>query len=117
MAWPPDLPTLKQDMGKEADDVRNDAQLQRRLDAAVAKVEELRQGEFNFEEDPLSDLPAPNDDLMLGTLMLAKRWYERRNSPNGLISSDQFGSNRIPWSDPDIDRLLGIGRYAPARFA
>lgn len=110
MAWPPTLPQLKDDMGIAADDVRDDDRLQVVLDAAVGKVEEVRP-DFNYSNDPLSEAPLPSDALVLGTVRLAGRWHTRRRSPDGLITADQFGSTRVPSFDPDIERLLGIGRY------
>lgn len=118
MTWPPDLDEdLKKDLGIDAEDTARDAEYRQVLDAAVAKVEEIRGGDFNFTADPLSDLPEPTADLVLGTVRLAGRWHTRRRSPDGLIQMDQLGSSRVPSFDPDIDRLLGIGRYTPARFA
>jgi hypothetical protein len=87
------------------------------LDAAVSFVERVRPG-FNYQADPLSDAPAPTPDLALGTLRLAGRWYTRRRSPDGLVTmGGDLGSARIPSFDPDIERLLGIGRFKGATFA
>lgn len=114
MMWPPQLEELKDDMG--VDDVRDDARLQRQLDASVVFVERVRP-RFNYAADPLSELPAPTADLVLGTLRLAGRWHTRRRSPDGLIQMAELGSARVPSFDPDIERLLGIGRFAAAVFA
>lgn len=117
MAWPPTLADLRVETGLEPDDTKRDAVLQPRLDAAIAFVEERRPG-FNYANDPTVDLPAPDADLVLGTLMLASRWNTRRRSPDGLVQmGTELGSARVPAFDPDIERLLRIGRYAPARFA
>lgn len=118
MAWPPDLnEDLKKDLGIDADDTARDDLLQQVLDASVGFIERVRDGEFNFAADPLSELPEPTADLILGTVRLAGRWHIRRRSPDGLIQMAELGSSRIPSFDNDIDRLLGIGRYTPARFA
>jgi hypothetical protein len=106
------LADLKTEMGIEPDDTRDDAQLQTVLDAAVTFVERVRHGQFDFDGDPLSDLPAPTADLTLGTLMLARRWHTRRRSPDGLVQMAELGSARVSSFDPDIDRLLRLGRHA-----
>ncbi|PXY17351.1 hypothetical protein [Prauserella flavalba] len=94
------------------DDPAEDERLQRDLDAAVAFVERVHKGRFNFNFDPLCDLPAPDADLKLGTLMLARRWDTRRRSPDGLVTMADQGSARVQSFDPDIDRLLRLGRHA-----
>lgn len=64
--------------------------------------------------------PMPKDpdtwhsDARLGTLMLAARSYRRRNTPGGL---EPLGDTVFytPQYDPDIERLLRVGkRAAPA---
>lgn len=109
MAWPPQLAELKTDVGVV--DTRDDDILTSCLDAAVAFVERVRGASFNFDEDPESELPAPTADIELGVLRLAGRWYSRRKSPAALIEMGEFGAARVPSFDPDIERLLGIGRY------
>jgi hypothetical protein len=106
------LSDLKAEMGIEPDDKRDDAQLETVLDAAITFVERVRHGQFDFMDDPLSDLPAPTADLKLGTLMLARRWHPRRRSPDGLVQMAEMGSARVSSFDPDIDRLLRLGRHA-----
>ena len=69
---------------------------------------------MNYAEDPLSTYPEPNADLILGTLRLARRWDERRKSPEGLVSLGEMGSGRVPSIDPDIEKMLRIGRWAKA---
>lgn len=117
MAWPPELDDLKDDLGIDAADTRDDVRLQRMLDASVAFVERVRTGWFDFEGDPLSTLPAPPADLELGAIRLAGRWHTRRRSPDGLVQMAELGASRVTSYDPDIDRMLGIGRFAPAVFA
>ena len=56
------------------------------------------------------DGAAWDDDRSLGATMLAARLLRRKNSPGGVES---FGSEQLAYvrrSDPDIDRLLGLGR-------
>ncbi|HEX7038677.1 MAG TPA: head-tail connector protein [Trueperaceae bacterium] len=113
MAWPPTLDQLKRDMKIEDD--RDDERLQQCLDAAVAYVERVRKGDFNFTTDPESELPEPTADLILGTLRLAGRWHIRRRSPDALVDMGELGLSRIATTDPDIERLLRIGRFQKAR--
>jgi len=117
--WPPDLDALKADMrqrGVTLDDA-DDVQLTIVLDASVAFTERVHSGGYNFTDDPLIELPAPTPDLELGTVRLAARWHTRRRSPDGLISMAELGAARVPSFDPDIERLLRIGRFVPGRFA
>jgi hypothetical protein len=116
--WPPTLADLKLDMGPEYENTTaDDERLQLVLDAAVAFVERVRAGEFNFTADPDSQLPAPSDDLILGTLRLAGRWHTRRRSPDGLLQLGELGSGRVPTVDQDVAQMLGIGRFRGMAFA
>lgn len=108
--WPPTLAELKLDMKIPDDDTRDDDRLRQVLDAAVVFVERVRPG-FNYQAESGSDLPDVPDDLRLGTLRLAGRWHTRRRSPDALIEMGELGASRVPGVDPDIERLLGIGRY------
>lgn len=117
MAWPPTLDELKDDLKIARSDTRDDAVLQRQLAASVQFVERVRAGAFDFEADPSSLLPLPSSDLELGTLRLAGRWFTRRRSPDALIAMADSASSRVPSFDPDIDRLLGIGRFRGPVFA
>jgi hypothetical protein len=85
--------------------------LERVFDAAVEFVERIHSGRFNFTGQP-STLPLPNFNLKLGTVMLAKRWHTRRRSPQMLVAAAEMGSARVPSFDPDIDRLLRLGKHA-----
>lgn len=107
-----ELSDLKDEMDIELEDTRDDDRLARVLDAAMTFVERVRAGQFNFDADPLSAAPEPTADLKLGTLMLARRWHQRRRSPEGLVQMAEMGSARVASFDPDIDRLLRIGKHA-----
>lgn len=117
MSWPPTLEVLKEDLSIPAEDERDDASLQRMLDASVSYVERVRAGSYNFTADPLSDLPAPPADFELGILRQAGRWHTRRRSPDGLVDMGEMGQGRVPSFDPDIERMLGIGKYRGPVFA
>jgi hypothetical protein len=117
MTWPPVLGELKNDRKIADDDTRDDVALQAELDAAVDFVQRVRP-EFNYDNDVMSDAPAPTRDIRLGTIRLAGRWYDRRRSPDGLVyQGNAEGASRIPSVDPDIERMLGIGRYRGPVFA
>lgn len=116
MDWPPTLDELKIDMKVDLTDLRDDDRLTQVLDAAVAFVERVR-SDVNFTADPLSTLPDPSADVRLGVLRLAGRWDVRRRSPDALIQMAEMGASRVPPFDSDIERLLGVGRFAGAGFA
>lgn len=113
-AWPPTVTAVQLDAKLEGVELDSGdlARLQLVLDAAVALVERLRAGSFDFRDDAFDPLPAPGADVVLGTVRLAGRWHARRRSPDGLISAGELGTSRIPNFDADIERLLGIGRYS-----
>ena len=117
MSWPPQLVDLKEDLGDEYAEVFvDDARLQQNLDAAVYFTERIHKGRFNFDGDSLSDLPDPQaDTVWLGTIRLAGRWFTRRRSPDGLVAMAEMGAGRVPSFDPDIDRMLRIGRHTRPR--
>lgn len=116
--WPPLLADLKIDAQIPADDTRDDEALQQVLDAAVEFVEDRHGARYNFADESGSDLPAPPLPSMgLGTCRLAYRWHVRRRSPDALVSMGEMGSARVPTFDPDIDRMLRIGRYSPPVIA
>jgi hypothetical protein len=117
MAWPPELALLKTDMGIAVEDTRDDVRLQMCLDAAVAVVERLREGDFTFSGTPTAELPAPGDDVELGTCRLAWRWHVRRRSPDALVAMGDLGTARVPAFDADVETLLGIGRHREPRVA
>jgi hypothetical protein len=108
MAWPPTLTELKLDLGIDESDTRDDVRLTNMLNASISYVERVRT-EFDYADVPVGELPT--DDLILGTIRLAGRWHTRRRSPDGLVSMGELGSSRVPSYDPDIEKLLGIGRY------
>jgi hypothetical protein len=118
VTWPPTVEELKRDAKKEGVPL-DDTVLQANLDAAVSFVQRVR-SEFNYTADATLDPavnPDPTADLKLGTLRLAARWFARRTSPEALVEMGDLPAGRIPSFDPDIDRLLGIGRYRGPVFA
>lgn len=112
-SWPPTLDALKAEMQIEWSDDTSDDSLTLTLDAAVAFVERVR-ADLNFTTTGTN---RPTAEHILGTLRLAARWYTRRRSPDALIQMGELGAARVPSFDPDIERLLGIGRYRGPVFA
>ena len=51
-------------------------------------------------------------DVVFGAQLLTARYWARRGSPTGLASFGEFGAAAVVRLDPDVERLLGVGRYA-----
>ena len=67
--------------------------------------------------DPPVATFAPTPEIQLGPVMLAARWFTRRNSLTGTTTGyGDFGTGTILRYDPDIARLLRIGSEAPFGF-
>lgn len=119
--WPPCLEDLKLDLSRDAQVSTNDGQLAMVLDAAISKVRKMKSWQYDIGTEPTESsdrLLEPDYDLILGTIRLAGRWHIRRRSPDGMIQmSAEMGSSRVASFDPDIDRLLRVGRYQPMMFA
>lgn len=112
--WPPSVADVKTDANITVD--TDDDRLSMVLDAAVAYVRRARPA-LNYDADPLSCWPAPDDDVWLGTVRLAGRWHSRRRAAAGSIFMGDGATDSVPFVDPDIERLLRIGRFAKAVFA
>lgn len=111
LTWPPQLDDVKDDLKIDRGDVRDDARLSAALGAAIDLVTRLRGTAYNLT-GTTSTLPSPTQDIVLGTVRLAVRWYTRGRSPDGLVANGgELGVSRVPSFDADIDRLLGLGRY------
>lgn len=81
------------------------------VDAAAGYVVEHRPSLFPVPPaEPLTE--APSDNVGLGTVLLAARLYSRAGSPTGIAAFAEFGPASILRLDPDIERLLGLGRNA-----
>lgn len=60
------------------------------------------------------DVPSWPDDIRTGLLMQAQRLFRRRTSPTGIDGyTDAGGAVRVSRWDPDVERLLRIGAWAP----
>lgn len=111
--WPPTVDDVQVDIGIGTD--VDPVVLATELAAAIAYVQRVRS--FNYTGDPLDDRPAPTDDVWLGTVRLARRWHDRRRSSTGQIYLGDTGTDSVPYTDPDIAQLLGIGRFRRGAFA
>lgn len=112
--WPPTVADVKEDADIPVD--TDDDRLAMTVAAAVAFVQDKRK-RFNYTGDVQSDLPAPTDDLWLGTVRLAGRWHTRRRSSAGQIYGGDGASDTVPYVDPDIAQMLGIGKWVKGAFA
>jgi hypothetical protein len=55
---------------------------------------------------PLTFTPVP-DGLYEAALLLASRWYRRRDSLDGTIGWGDMGVVRVGLKDPDVEALIG----------
>lgn len=94
----------------QADPQRADADQARR--AAAATVERVRPDLVVVDASGSASFPVADPDVVQGALLLAARIYARKGSPQGLASYGDFGPAPITRLDPDIERLLSVGRYA-----
>lgn len=85
----------------------------------AASVDRKRKATAAFVERNRRDLVAVVDgaatftatpDVVEGAILLAARLHSRKGSPTGIASYGEFGPAAVLRFDPDIERLLGIGR-------
>lgn len=50
--------------------------------------------------------PVVPDEVQLATMLLAARLYRRKDSPQGVVSSGDWGSIRVSRVDPDVEALI-----------
>lgn len=85
--------------------------LDEQCDAAAGFVEDRRRDLFvSNDEDPPVVTFEPGPHVVWGAAMLAYRLYERTKSPLGILGTTDLGPAGILREDPDIARMLGIGR-------
>lgn len=91
--------------------------LQSACDAARSFVEEKR-GDLWVSDggDPAVLTYTPTPAVVHGAALYAYRLYQRRNNPLGILGTTDVGPAGILREDPDIARLLGIGRARGFRF-
>lgn len=113
LTWPPTLAMLKQDQRVPVEDTRDDDDFSMQLEAAIAYVAGMHAENYDVTGESGSTLPAVPAQMVLGTIRLAVRWKTRRRSPDALITAGEMGAARVPSFDPDIERMIEIGRFAP----
>jgi hypothetical protein len=75
---------------------------------AAAEFVEGRRRDLVWLDATKTDVPA---DVWLGTVLLVNRYLARRGSPTGVAEFGDFGPAAVVRTDPDVERLLGLGRY------
>lgn len=85
-------------------------------DSLPANVERHRLATAAYVERARRDLVVvdtftPPADVVDGALLMVGRLVAREGSPQGLASFGEFGPAAVIRSDPDVERLLGVGRY------
>ncbi|MFJ9433685.1 hypothetical protein ACIRQY_29085 [Streptomyces sp. NPDC101490] len=80
---------------------------------AVDTVPRLRLIEAGAE--PGQPLPQWPEDIRAALLLQAQRIFARRSSPTGVAGYSDLGGAAVYVSrwDPDVERLLRIGSWAP----
>lgn len=103
-AWLP-LARVKAALGRVVPGTDDDLEAARR--AAAEWVEDHRR-DLVWLDATEADVPPT---VWMGAVLLTNRILSRRGSPQGLAELGEFGPAAIIRSDPDVERLLGIGRY------
>lgn len=116
--WLP-LPTVLAHVGVDAGSAQELDADRARL-AAAAYVERTRPDllkGYDDNGDGTIDryVYEPTRDVAHAGLLLAARLFARRGTPQGLASFGEFGPGAILRLDPDVERLLGVGRHARPR--
>lgn len=115
MTWL-DVPQVDTLLGADLAGPTDDDAMQACCDAARSFVEDRRGDLFVSDGgDPPVLTYTPTPAVIHGAAMYAHRLYHRRKSPLGILGSTDVGDSGILREDPDIARLLGIGRSR--RFA
>lgn len=87
------------------------ADVERARTAAAAYVEKARQ---DIDWSALTPETVDADHLA-GASLYAARLLSRKASPGGIAAFGEFGASPVLRVDPDIERLLGLGRYSTPR--
>ncbi len=94
-SWP-DAVALKAFLGKEATLNAEAASF------AVTAAQGICEARFYFDEDGETDDNALAESV---ALLTAARLYRRKDSPEGIIGSNDFGTVRVTRFDPDIESM------------
>lgn len=118
--WPPTVTDVKLDMARNQQVSQNDDDIAVCLGAAIDWVTDRKGHQWDLATSGESEsgaLKAPDQAMILGTVRLAIRWIIRRRSGDMMLSAGDQGQTRVASFDPDIDRMLRIGKHAPMAFA
>jgi hypothetical protein len=96
--WP-DLAEVKAQL-RMTTDASDDALIQSALDAAIDYC--------TRSCDPRALVEPIPDAIHEAALLLASRYYRRRDSIDGTIGWGDTGVVRVPGRDPDVDALLRL---------
>lgn len=98
-------------MGEALADDWDESALNEFCSGVRAYVESRRPDLFvPSEDDPEVTEYRPTADVITGAAMLAYRFYTRRQSPLGILGVSEDGVSGLLREDPDIAKLLGVGR-------
>lgn len=99
-------------LGSDLAESVDDASMQQFCNGAASYVEGRRSDLWGLTND-VEPAPVfqPTPAVVTGAAMLAYRFYARRTSPLGVVGFTEDGAMGILKDDPDIARLLGIGRH------
>lgn len=107
-------------LGASLSEVTDDSALQFWCDAVRDYVEERRADLVvtTYAEDGVTVLSSafePSPRIVGGAALLAYRLYQRRTAALGVVAAAQTVGS-ILRDDPDVSRMLGIGRHRRWRF-
>lgn len=100
MAWPITRADVEGHLGVSPASDRDVIHLDRVTAAVVSWVER------NVVVDDLGH----GAEHELGAILLAARLYARRGSPLGVAAFAELGAAYVSRHDPDVERLLGLGK-------
>lgn len=108
-------------LGEDLGPIIDDGALAFWTAAARDYVEDVRPDLLvvTFAEDGVtveSSSYVPTDRVKGGTVLLAHRLYQRRNAALGIVGVTSDAVASVIRNDPDVERMLGIGRSRKWRF-
>lgn len=80
--------------------------------AAADHCEDQRRDLLRTDPDTAAVTFTATDRVVQAGLLATARLLARQSSPTGQVSYGEFGAADILRLDPDVSRLLGVGRYA-----
>lgn len=107
-----DSETVTAALGDDLSEPVDTVALQSWCDGTRSYVEGKRGDLFVLDPDDEEAPPVftPTPAVVSGAVLLAWRFYARRTSPLGVVGFSEDGVAGILREDPDIAKLLGVGR-------